>query len=179
MELSTIARPGRPSTGTTWQHRVEPAVALGMTAGVPFRQGSLELRVDADLVRRARIRRDPEGPPLINAATGRSYWYAASVAIAPKVLCAARCLSFAAGAGRGFYDNSVGELRGDVGNYFAPRQHTTVMRCGVETRVRVLGPLLSLQVVDYVGTLSPGYPEAARLSPLHTLIISCGVRLGR
>lgn len=177
--LSGIPRPGRPGSGTLWQHRVQPALAYGVTASAPLRRGSIALRVDADLVQRADIRGDSDGPPLIYHATGKSYWTTASVALAPRWLCASRCLSIAAGAGRGLYDYSVGELRGDIANPWAPKQHTTVLRLGLEASARLVGLPLALHVEDYIGTISPAYDQAERLSPVHTLVISGGVILGR
>ncbi|MFN8669423.1 MAG: hypothetical protein U0164_19710 [Gemmatimonadaceae bacterium] len=150
-----------------------------MTASAPLRRGSIAVRLDADLVQRADIHGDPNGPPLLDDATGKSYWATASVAIAPRWLCASRCLSVAAGAGRGFYDYSAEELRGDIGNSWAPKQHTTVWRVGLEARAHLVGLPLALHLADYVGTISPSYDQAERLSPVHTLVISGGVILGR
>ena len=146
---------------------------------MPVGKGTVELRVDVDLVQHAGIRRDPDGPPLINSATGRSYWTTASLAITPSALCASRCLQLVAGGGRGFYDYSIGELRGDVGNPWAPKQHTNVVRIGLGWRTPLMRRRLELQLADYIGTLSPAYDQAERLSPMHTLIVSGGIRLGR
>lgn len=183
LHVAGLERSLRPELGrgegSSWRHQVQPALALGLTASAPLGGTGVELRLDADWVRRAGTLRDPDGPPLVYSATGQSYWTTASVSFAPRILGASHCVSMSAGAGRGFYDYSVGELRGDIGNYFAPKQHTAVLRFGAEARLRVPGLRLSLQVVDYVGTLTPGYGEAERLSPMHTLLISGGIVLGR
>lgn len=88
-------------------------------------------------------------------------------------------MAVAAGVGRGFYDYAVEELRGDIGNFLAPRQHVTVGRVGVDVRLPVLRRLLVLSMADYFGRLQPSYRESEQLSTLHTLVVSGGLVLGR
>jgi hypothetical protein len=179
LELSNISRPDRRGSGPLWQHRVQPARAMGLSVAIPYRSGLFGVRFDTDFVPGASIRGDQRGPPLINSASGRSYWTTASVALSPTVLCEWRCVQLGVGAGRGFYDYSVGELRGDIGNFLAPKQHVTVYRFGAEARARLMGLPIALLVADYVGSIAPGYADSEQLSPMHTLVISAGLVLGR
>lgn len=169
---------GRGSEGR-WRHRVQPAVALGATLSTTLRPGLFGARFDADVVPHATIRQDPSGPPLDELPTGRSYWLTGSLAISPAVACRARCVSISVGGGSGAYNYQATEVRGDIGNWLAKRQRVGVWRFGIEAALPMLRRRLTIQAVDYVGRLTPGYSDGERLSPIHTLLVSAGIRLGR
>jgi hypothetical protein len=42
-----------------------------------------------------------------------------------------------------------------------------------------MGLPIALLVADYVGSIAPGYADSEQLSPMHTLVISAGLVLGR
>jgi len=168
----------RQGTGASWQHQVEPSTAIGATVAAAYGRGLLGVRVDGDLVRRAEIRRDPAGPRLINPASGKSYWMTGSAWIAPRFLCGRRCVQLSAGVGRGFYDYAVLELRGDIANAVAPAQHITAGRVGVDVRLPFLGRFFVVQVADHFGRLTHGYSEGELLSPIHTVVVALGARMG-
>jgi hypothetical protein len=165
--------------GASWQHRVEPATAIGATVSTAYGSGLFGLRVDGDFVRRADIRRDPAGPRLIDPTSGKSYWVSGSATVAPAIVCRTRCARLSAGLGRGFYDYSVLELRGDIANGWAPKQHTTVGRVGLDVVLPFVRRLFVLEVADYIGRLEHGYRDGELLSPMHTLVVSLGLRAGR
>jgi hypothetical protein len=169
---------GRGSEGR-WRHQVQPAVALGATLSAALRPGLLGVRLDADVVPHATIRQDPAGPLLDELPTGRSYWLSGSLIIAPAVLCRTRCVAFSAGGGRGAYNYDAREVRGDISGSFAPRQEVGVRRFGAEVTLPILRHHVTVQAVDYVGRLTPGYSFGEQLSPIHTLVVSAGLRAGR
>lgn len=165
--------------GKSWQHHVMPAVALGGTISYPLFRHSVGIRADFDIVPTAELRQDPNGPPLESLPDGRSHWMSASLWSAPSRLCRSRCLAFSAGLGSGVYDYSAIEVRGDIGNYLAPKQRVMTTRVGVEGRLPVWGQRIAVQVADNIGRLTSGYELGERLSPMHTLILSGGIRFGR
>jgi hypothetical protein len=167
---------GQGSEGR-WRHQVQPAVALGATLSTALRSGLIGARLDADVVPHATLRQDPEGPPLYERPSGRSFWLTGSLFIAPAVFCRARCIAVSTGGGRGTYNYQASELRGDIGNWLAKRQQVGVWRFGIEAALPILRRHVTVQVVDYVGRLTPGYSVGERLSPIHTLLISAGFRL--
>jgi hypothetical protein len=164
--------------GASWQHRVEPATAIGATVSTAYGSGLFGLRVDGDLVRRADIRRDPAGPRLINPTSGKSYWVSGSATMAPTIVCRRRCVRLSAGLGHGYYDYAVRELRGDIANPWALAQRTTSARLGVDAVLPVLRRHVVVEVADYIGRLEHGYRDGERLSPMHTLVVSLGLRAG-
>jgi hypothetical protein len=70
-------------------------------------------------------------------------------------------------------------VRGDIGNYLAPKQKRLVGRLGLDAILPLGRGRLSVHVADYVARLRPGYESGEQLSPMHTLVISGGVGLGR
>ncbi len=179
LAMSSVPYPGQPDGPTLWQHRVRPTVAYGASLVLPLSSGLFGLRIDGDLVRRAGFEADPKGPPLERTATGRSHWIAGSAYVALTRLCATRCVRLSAGAGRGFYDYAMTELRGDIVNPLAIADHHTIARIGIDARLPFMGRRVSVHIADYIGRLTPWYDQVQRLSPMHTLIISGGVVLGR
>lgn len=170
---------GTGGGGARWRHRVEPAPSFGISVALPLRSGPWGVRIDGELVPRADIRGDPMGPPLLYPTSGKSYWFTASATLAPVVLCYQRCVRISGGFGRGFYDYAAAEIRGDIGNLLARPQHTTVGRIGVDVRLPIFRRIFQVELSDHFGRLTPSYSETERLSPIHTLVISGGLVLGR
>lgn len=168
---------GRGSEGR-WRHQLEPALALGATLATALRSGLLGVRLEADVVPHATIRQDPSGPPLDELPTGRSYWLTGSLSIAPARVCRARCVSISAGGGSSAYNYQATDVRGDIGNWLAKRQQIGVWRFGIEAALPILARRVTVQAVDYVGRLTPGYSVGEQLSPIHTLVVSAGLRAG-
>lgn len=161
---------------STYRHRIEPALTYGGSIGAGSRSGAIGLQLDAEVVPQADIRRDPKGPPLGRAASGRAIWLSTSLWVAPSWPCAWRCVKLLAGIGWSSYDYSVREQRGDIATPLAPKQRLRTGRYGLEVTLPFLDRRISMQAVDHVGTLKPYYAGES-LSPLHTVTLSTGIRL--
>ncbi|MBK7596956.1 MAG: hypothetical protein IPJ11_17535 [Gemmatimonadetes bacterium] len=159
--------------------RAGPPFAVGATLSLPLLNGLFGFRRDGDRVPHEGIVGDPKGPVPGDPASGRSYWLAGSAFVAPALLCASHCVQISAGAGRGYYDYSVSEVQGDIANPYAPAQRTRITRFGIDARLPMLRRAVVVGLTDYVGRLTPAYEDARVLSPMHTVVVSVGVSLGR
>jgi hypothetical protein len=157
-----------------WQHRLSPTHGIGGTLALPLIQG-IGVRLDRDYVPELDLETG-EGGPRLSGDGEPAHWWAASVWVAPAVVCQSVCLAATIGYGRAHYDFPQIELRGDVVNPVAAAQTIGVWRFGLDVRVLRGTPSAVIQVADYVGTVDPVY-EGEELSTLHVLLIGFGIGL--
>ena len=150
------------------QHRVIASGVFGASLRVQLVDYA-GLSVDADYMPRVRLDDSEGGVRLGEADPDEIKWLVASAWAKPGFVCGRVCLTVAVGYGRGWYEFSQGEQRGDIVNPVAVRQDQAAWRFALNVAVPELSERFSLTIADYVATVEPYY-SGERLSALHMLL---------